>query len=65
MFKAAEPDQRYVALERFYRLPLRLIEKFYSMRLNIFEYALFLLWGRSPVPIARGLRCLREATSHD
>jgi lycopene beta-cyclase len=61
MFRAADPVRRYRVLERFYRLPESLIERFYADRLTGFD-RLRILTGRPPVPVHRALRCLRNPT---
>jgi lycopene beta-cyclase len=57
MFLAAEPGQRYRVLERFYRLPRPLIERFFAGRLTLADKARILA-GRPPVPIARAIAAL-------
>lgn len=59
MFRAAEPGARYRILERFYRLPEVLIERFYSARLSWWD-RVRILSGKPPVPVRRALRCVRE-----
>jgi lycopene beta-cyclase len=58
MFRAAKPTRRYLVLERFYRLPQPLIERFYADRLTRLD-RLRILSGRPPVPLRRALGCLR------
>ena len=60
LFRAAEPDQRYRVLERFYRLPQRLIERFYAGEATFADKAR-ILSGRPPVPIRRALGVISEA----
>ena len=60
LFRAAPPDQRYRVLERFYRLPHPLVERFYAARLTFADKARILM-GKPPVPIAAALACLSEA----
>jgi lycopene beta-cyclase len=60
LFRAAEPAQRYRVLERFYRLPQPLIERFYAGEATLADKAR-ILSGKPPVPIRRALRCLSEA----
>ena len=57
LFRAAEPEQRYRVLERFYRLPEPLIERFYAGRPSLADRAR-VLTGRPPVPIRRALATL-------
>ena len=59
LFRAAEPDQRYRLLERFYRLSPGLIGRFYAGRSTILDKAR-VLSGKPPVPILAALRCLPE-----
>jgi lycopene beta-cyclase len=60
LFRAAEPGQRYRVLERFYRLPQPLIERFYAGEATLGDKAR-ILSGKPPVPIHRALACLSEA----
>ena len=60
MFLAADPDERYRVLERFYRLPQPLIERFYAGRLRLTDKARILA-GRPPVPVGRALAALPES----
>lgn len=57
LFRAAEPTQRYRVLERFYRLPAPLIERFYAGRLTLRD-RIRLVTGVPPVPVHRALPCL-------
>ena len=50
LFGAARPQQRYRLLERFYRLPEGLIERFYAGHSTIAD-KLRVLAGKPPVPI--------------
>jgi len=59
LFRAAAPDQRYRIFERFYGLPVGLIERFYAGRLEWID-KVRLLTGKPPVPIRRALGCLFE-----
>ncbi len=60
LFLAAEPDRRHLVLERFYKLPTPLIERFYAGRTTAADIVR-ILTGKPPVPIHRALACLREA----
>ncbi len=59
LFLAAEPERRYRVLERFYRLPQPLIERFYAGRLSGLDQARILA-GRPPVAMGRALKALPE-----
>jgi len=59
LFKAARPDQRYRVLQRFYRLPQPLIERFYAGRSTAAD-KVRILAGKPPVPIGAALSCLSE-----
>lgn len=50
LFHASPPLQRYRILQRFYRLPQQLIERFYAARLTWFDQ-LRILTGKPPVPV--------------
>ncbi len=58
LFRAAEPDQRYRILERFYRLDPHLIARFYAGRSTMLD-RLRTLSGKPPVPVGRAVRALR------
>jgi lycopene beta-cyclase len=60
LFRAARPDRRHLVLERFYKLPQPLIERFYAGRTSRRDIVRILV-GKPPVPIHRALACLREA----
>ena len=67
LFRAAEPDQRYRVLERFYGLPEPLIRRFYAGRLR-WSDKVRLVTGSPPVPIGRALGCVlgyRQRESRD
>jgi lycopene beta-cyclase len=62
MFQACEPSQRYRILERFYRLPQPLVERFYAAEANLADKARILI-GKPPVPIRRAMACLAERSA--
>jgi lycopene beta-cyclase len=57
LFRAAEPEERYRILERFYRLPPALIGRFYAGRSTMTDKARTLT-GKPPIPITRALRAI-------
>ncbi|MEO1658988.1 MAG: lycopene beta-cyclase CrtY [Pseudomonadota bacterium] len=57
LFRAAEPELRYVVLQRFYGLPQPLIERFYAGRSTLGDRARILA-GKPPVPITRAIMAL-------
>lgn len=57
MFFAATPKERYQILQRFYRLPEGLIERFYAGKLSAMDQVR-ILSGRPPVPVGRAVRSL-------
>ncbi|HSI18829.1 MAG TPA: lycopene beta-cyclase CrtY [Sphingomonas sp.] len=61
LFKAAEPDERYRILERFYRLDPRLIGRFYAGRSTMLD-KLRVLTGKPPVPLGRAVAAIRGKT---
>jgi lycopene beta-cyclase len=65
LFLAAEPEQRWVVMQRFYGLGQPLIERFYAGRSTFADKAR-ILTGRPPVAILRALKCLpeRSAAAH-
>ena len=60
LFRACEPTERYRVLERFYRLPIPLIERFYAGKATLGD-KVRILTGKPPVPIGRALGVLSEA----
>lgn len=59
LFKAAKPGERYIVLERFYRLGQALIQRFYAARITLADKARILI-GKPPVPISEALKVLAE-----
>ena len=59
LFKAARPGERYVVLQRFYRLGQGLIQRFYAARITLADKARILI-GKPPVPISAATRVLSE-----
>lgn len=60
LFRAADPDQRYRVLERFYRLSPALVARFYAAASTRSDQAR-ILSGRPPVPVTRAVRALGVA----
>jgi lycopene beta-cyclase len=58
LFLAAEPDQRYKVLEHFYRLPTRIVNRFYAGTPTTFD-RFRILSGKPPVPVGAALSSLR------
>lgn len=58
LFRAAQPERRYLVLQRFYELSEGLIGRFYSGQLTLWD-RFRILCGRPPVPILEALKCLR------
>ncbi|MFG1395049.1 lycopene beta-cyclase CrtY [Xanthobacter agilis] len=59
LFRAADPERRYIILQRFYGLSEDLVARFYADRLSFADKAR-ILTGRPPVSILRAARCLPE-----
>jgi len=57
LFRAAEPEQRYRVLQRFYRLDPALVQRFYAAESTRADQ-LRVLSGRPPVPVHRAVRAL-------
>ena len=57
MFGAGSPAERYRAFALVYRLPQRLVERFYAGRLTGMDRAR-LLFGKPPVPVLGAIRAL-------
>lgn len=64
MFFAATPEERYQILQRFYRLPEGLIERFYAGKLSALDQVR-ILSGRPPVPVGRAMRSLFQRGAVD
>jgi lycopene beta-cyclase len=60
LFKAAEPQERYRILQRFYQLDPQLIGRFYAGHSTLFD-RVRLVAGKPPVPIGRALSAIRGA----
>lgn len=58
MFLAAKNETRYKILERFYRFPEPLIDRFYSGQLTWWD-RLRIVSGKPPVPVGEALKALR------
>jgi len=57
LFRAAEPEERYRILERFYTLDPRLIGRFYAGRSSMTDKARILM-GKPPVPLKRAIKAI-------
>ncbi len=62
LFKAAEPKLRYKVLERFFHLPIGLIQRFFAHEMTFTDRARVLA-GKPPVPLLKALACMREESS--
>jgi lycopene beta-cyclase len=60
LFRAAEPEERYRILERFYRLDPSLIGRFYAGRSTLMDKGR-LLAGKPPVPVGRAVAAIRDS----
>lgn len=58
LFRAAEPEERYRILERFYRLDAGLIARFYASQSSLLDRARVLV-GKPPVPLARAIGAIK------
>lgn len=57
MFQAAANEERYRILQKFYRLPEGVVQRFYSGRLSWLDKAR-ILSGRPPVSVTKALRAI-------
>jgi lycopene beta-cyclase len=64
LFIAATPAQRVTVLERFYRLPSGLIERFFAGKLTVVDKAMIMV-GRPPVSLSRAVAVLGEKSAWD
>jgi lycopene beta-cyclase len=62
LFRAAEPEERWRVLARFYRLDPGLIGRFYAGQSSLYD-KLRILTGKPPVPISRAIHALGAPTS--
>jgi len=54
LFKAAQPHERHLVLQRFYRLSEPLIKRFYRGKLSFWDKCRIFI-GKPPVPINKAL----------
>ena len=59
LFIAATPAQRVSVMERFYRLPSALIERFFAAKLTTADKAMIML-GKPPVPLSRAIAVISD-----
>ena len=57
LFFASAPSQRYRLLQRFYKLPQKLIERFYAAQSTPFD-KLRILSGKPPVPVLAAVKAM-------
>ena len=62
LFKAAEPQERWKVLRRFYGLSEGIVRRFYAGRSTALD-KVRLLAGKPPVPVVKAMRQLRETRS--
>jgi lycopene beta-cyclase len=60
LFRGAAPARRYEVLQRFYRMPEPLVQRFYAAELGPADWVR-ILTGRPPIPVGRALACLWES----
>jgi len=63
LFLAGPADQRWQVMQRFYRFPGPLIERFYAARLTLADRAR-IVSGKPPVPLGEALRALAAHDLH-
>ncbi|TJZ93834.1 lycopene beta-cyclase CrtY [Paracoccus gahaiensis] len=59
LFRGCAPERRYTLLQRFYRMPEGLIERFYASTLTNAD-RLRIVTGKPPIPLRTAFRCLPE-----
>ena len=59
LFRGCAPERRYRLLERFYKMPEPLIERFYAARTTKRD-ALRVVTGKPPIPLTTAFGCLSE-----
>jgi lycopene beta-cyclase len=57
LFLGVAPERRFELLQRFYRLPTPLVERFYAGSMTFRDRARILA-GRPPIPVRSAIRCL-------
>lgn len=60
LFFAADPERRFVVLQRFYGLGQGLIERFYAARSPLKD-RVRVLWGKPPVSIPRAIKAMFQS----
>jgi lycopene beta-cyclase len=61
LFRAAEPEERWRVIQRFYRLDPALIRRFYAGQSSWLDKARILA-GKPPVSMGRAIQAMRETT---
>lgn len=64
LFKAAEPDQRYRVLERFFTMSEELIQHFFLGSMTLKDRAR-VLTGKPPVSVLRAIKCIKESVAQE
>lgn len=64
LFRAL-PRERFRVLQRFYRLPQGLIERFYGRRMTRLDWMRVLLWGKPPMSVSRAASAVLFAEGID
>lgn len=59
LFRAAEPEQRYLIFQRFYRLSPQLVARFYAGASSLAD-RLRILMGKPPVPVGRAISAIKD-----
>lgn len=59
LFDAAEPEKRYIVMQRFYRFGEPLIQRLYAGDTTAAD-KLRILAGKPPVPVTKAMKCLSE-----
>lgn len=63
LFGAARPHLRYKVLERFYKMPQKLIERLYA-GVSTPGDQMRILAGKPPVPVLKAIKCINETAWH-
>lgn len=59
LFRAAEPEQRYLIFQRFYRLSPQLVARFYAGASSVAD-RLRILMGKPPVRVGRAISAIKD-----
>lgn len=60
LFGGLPPDRQYEILQRFYRLPERVVSHFYGGNMTVSDWCRFFIGGKPPVSVGAAIKLLRN-----